>query len=219
MLPRREKRDSANSITTCKTTMDIGSYNHFVEAKSSPRCRSTSDVTRQSLKCSFKSDEYHDTRNFLFEKALMDLRRVRIFNSGVCEPSVAQDSLTLQLFLQSFRNCALDEAQLSSLKMMEDIRFLQISMDENLMASVLDYFSVLQHEMNATREKAILNSADCSRRKREAKRLRDVIIFSRHMQIETQGAVTLTSIQTDTSKWARCQEAVAENLNIPGMER
>jgi hypothetical protein len=197
--------------------MDLDSYN--VQAKTHPRCRSTSDVKRQSLKGSFTSDEYRDTRNFLAEKSLADLRRVRIFNSGVCEPSLAQDSLNLQLFLQSFRNGTLDEAKLSSLKMVEQIRSLQKSMDENLMASILDYFAILQDEMNATREKLISNSADCSRRKREAKRLRDVIIFSRHVQIETQGAVTFTSIQTDNSQWARCQEAVAENLNTPGMER
>ena len=197
--------------------MDVDSYG--VQAKSYPRCLSTSAGKRQSLKCSFKSDEYRDTRNFLVEKSLVDLRRVRILNAGICEPSLAQDSLTLQLFLQSFRNGALDEAKLSSLKMVEEIRFLQKSVDENLMASVLDYFAILQDEMNATREKLILYSADCSRRKREAKRLRDVIIFSRHIKIETQGAVTLTSIQTDTSQWARCQEAVAENLNISGMER
>jgi hypothetical protein len=212
-----EKCCSSNSILPCVATMDLDSYN--VQAKSYPSCRSTSDGKRQSLKCSFKSDEYRETRNFLVEKSLVDLRRVRIFNSGVCEPSFAQDSLTLQLFLQSFRNGALDEAKLSSLKMVEEIRFLQKAMDENLMASVLDYFALLEDEMNVTREKLIVNSADCSRRKREAKRLRDVIIFSRHIKIETQGAVTLTSIQTDTSQWARCLEAVAENLNIPGMER
>ena len=194
--------------------------NYFsMKPKSSFRCRSSSGDKRKQLNCPLKSDKCRDTQNSLIEMALADLRRVRFINFRICEPSTDQNSLILQRFLQSFRNSALDEAKSSSFKMIEDIKLLQKTVDDKLMDDVLDYFSILRREMNSNLKKLSLNSADCGRRKRQAKRLRNVIIFSRNIQIETQGAVTLTSIEPDSSQWARCQKAVAENLNISGMER
>lgn len=122
------------------------------------------------------------------EMALVDLRRVRFLNSRICEPSADQNSLILQRFLQSFRNNAFDDAQFSSFKMIEDANLLQKIVDAKLMDDVLDYFSILRSEMNSILKKLSLDSADCGRRKRRAKRLRNVNIYSRYIQIETQGA-------------------------------
>ena len=195
--------------------------NHFsVKPRSSYRCRSTSADKRKPLNyCPLKSDKCSDTQKSLNEMALVDLRRVRFINSRICEPSADQNSLILQRFLQSFRSSALDEAKFSSFKIIEDISHLQKTVDGMLMDDVLDYFSILKSEMNSNLKKLSLDSADCGRRKRQAKRLRNIVIFSRYIHIETQGAVTLTSIEPDSSQWARCQKAVAENLNISGMER
>lgn len=102
--------------------------------------------------------------------ALVGFRRVRLINSRICEPSTDQNSLVLQRFLQSFRNSALDEAKSSSFKMIEDVTLLQKIVDDNLMDDVLDYMSILRREMNSNLKKLSLNSADCGRRKRQAKR-------------------------------------------------
>ena len=185
--------------------------------ESSSRCPPTSNRKQGTHKCPTNAP----AQRFLLgeAKALTDLRRVRHINSNTYGPALAQDFLILQQFLLSIRNNALDEAKFSSVKIVEEIHLLQKLIDEKLMAKVLDFFSILRSEMSINREKRILHSIDCGRRKRQAKRLRDVIVFSRHLEIETQGAVTFTSIQTDTSQWTRCQKAVAENLSVSGMER
>lgn len=151
--------------------------------------------------------------------ALDRLKSIRRLNSTVYDKALAHDSITLQHYFDATCRSALHEATYHGGRMTAEVAQLQESADTKLMQCILQYFSILKDEMNSTRERLDEHSVNCCRKRHQAKRLRDIQIFSRHLEIETQGAVSCDLIPCGTSQWTRCGKAIKDNLSISRLQR
>ena len=151
--------------------------------------------------------------------ALDRLKNLRRLNSTFYDAAIAHDSTTLQQYFDVLCRSALHEATYHGRRMTVEVAQLQESIDTELMERVLQYFSILKDELNTTCERLDEHSVNCTRKKHHAKRLRDIQIFSKHLEVETQGIVTCDLIPAGSSQWTRCGKAIKDNLCIPRLQR
>lgn len=165
------------------------------------------------------ADSNSKLQRSLRRQTLEKLRNIRMINATVHQLSHKHDSSVMHQLLDSSCNRVLKEVNLTCSKQAEEIRNLVGAVDAKLMGMALEYFSILREETDSTREKLNENSIECNRRKHEAKRLRDLQIFSKHLESETQGCISFNAVACESSHWKRCGKAVQENVSSSGMLR
>ena len=147
-------------------------------------------------------------------KKLFDsLKSVRRLNKSYYESLIQHDVIVIKRLIESACENALDKASLSSRKAIDEAVQFQLSSDARMMQLVLEYFSILKDEMHATRSRLEFDQVEGQRQKQQAKRLRDVKIFARHLGMETQGKVFLNLLDPNSSQAKRCSTAIRENMN------
>ena len=165
------------------------------------------------------ADSDSQLQRSLSRQTLKNLRNIRKLDSTVNGLSNSHGSCVMQQLLDSSCDRVQKEVNCSGERLAEEIRNLAGALDAKLMGRTLEYLSMCKNEMGCFREKLTENSVECNRRKHEAKRLRDLHIFSKHLEIETQGCVSFSIVATDSSQWERCRKAVQENVSSPRMLR
>ena len=199
--------------------MEFVSGEIYYQAKLSRGLELGSDEKLRPLFTFLESDVDTKTQKTQSRVALDRLKNLRRLNSTFYDAAIAHDSTTLQQYFDVLCRSALHETTYHSQSMTLGVAQLQESIDTQLMERVLQYFSILKDELNATCERLDEHSVNCTRKKHQAKRLRDIQIFSRHLEIETQGIVTCDLIPAGSSQWARCGKAIKDNLCIPRLQR
>ena len=147
------------------------------------------------------------------KKFLDSLKNIRRLNKAVADTAIKHDVEHITQFFETSCKLAREEAGYTMGKTREElVQFQQIA-DAQIMQLVLQYFAILKEELNATRERLDKDIGEFVIMKQQAKRLRDVQIFSRHLRMETQGKVALEIIDMDSPQAKRCAKAVRENMN------
>lgn len=191
----------------------------FFRSKSSTCCNLGLDPKFKPLNDFLESDSSRSHQKSQSRITLERLKSIRHLNSTFYDLSVAHDAIIIQQYLDSTCKCALNEAISSGQKITEETRQLQESNDSKFMERALEYFAILKEEMNSTRSSLNVSSIECNHKKQQAKRLRDMQIYSRHLSIETQGAVSFEAIPIGSPQWKRCRKAVKDNLNMSRLRR
>lgn len=191
----------------------------FFRSKSLTCCNLGLDQKLKPLNDFLELDSNRSHQQSQSRVTLERLKNIRHLNSTYYDLSVAHDSVIIQQYLDSSCKCALNEAISSGQKITEEMRQLQESSDSKFMERVLEHFAILKEEMNSTRYNLNLSLIDCNHKKQQAKRLRDMQIYSRHLSIETQGAVSFETIFIGSPQWKRCKKAVKDNINMSRLRR
>jgi hypothetical protein len=191
----------------------------FFRSKLSTCCKLGIDPQLKPLNDFLELDSSRGHQQSQSRITLERLKNIKHLNSTFYDLSVAHDSIILQQYLESTCKCALNEAISSGQKVTEGMRQLQESNDSKFMERVLEYFAILKDEMNSTRNSLNVSSIECNHKKQQAKRLRDMQIYARHLSIETQGAVSFEAIPIGSPQWKRCRKAVKDNLNMTRLRR
>ena len=137
------------------------------------------------------------------KKFLDSLKNIRRLNKAAYDAAVAHDLDHLGAFLETACQVARDEARYALGKTHAEVVHHQQAADALIMHLVLQYFAILRDELNSTRERLDKDAVEFHIMKQQAKRLRDVQIFSRHLRMETQGKVCLEVIDMDSPQ-VRC---------------
>jgi virulence-associated protein VapD len=165
-----------------------------------------------------KSDVNSEDQKVHNNKTLVNLKNIRYMNSLIYDSGNNLDSDTLEQLIISATQNALFEANSLSSKTVEDmVQFQKIS-DVQTMQLLLLYCSTLKDEMNLNIELLDRDTKANNLRKLQAKKLRDIQIFSRHLKVETQGKVYLNMIASESTQWKRCGKAVKENVSISRLQ-
>lgn len=160
-----------------------------------------------------KSDVNNEDQKVHNSKTLVNLKKIRYMNSLIYDSGNNLDSDTLEQLIISATQSIFSEANSLSSKTVEDmVQFQKIS-DVRTMQLLLMYCSTLKDEMNLNIELSDRDTKANNLRKLQAKKLRDIQIFSRHLKVETQGKVYLNMIASESTQWKRCCKAVKENLS------
>ena len=199
--------------------MDFVSGEIYFRSQLSTHFQSEFDEKLCVLDDFLEADANSDLQISQSRAVLNRLRNIRHLNSTVNELTITHDSLTLQQYFEAAGKYALDQIRQSNMRTTAEIAQLQESVDAQVMRHVLEYFSILKKDMNLSRERLDEHSIECNRKKHQAKRLRDIQIFAKHLQIETQGAVSFDLIPTGNPQWTRCGKAVKDNLNKSRLNR
>ena len=164
-------------------------------------------------------DNNSQLQRSLGRQTLKKLRNIRKLDSTVNDLSSSHGSCVMNQLLDSSYDRVQKEINCSGERLAKEIRNLVGALDAKLMGRTLEYLSMCKEEMGCIREKLTENSLGCNRRKHEAKRLRDLHIFSKHLETETQGCVSFSTVAPDSNQWERCGKAVQENVSSPRMLR
>ena len=132
------------------------------------------------------------------KKFLDSLKNIRRLNKAAYDAAVTHDVDHLVAFLEAACQVARDDARYTLGKTHEELIHHQQTADAQIMHLVLQYFAILRDELNSTRERLDKDAVEFHIMKQQAKRLRDVQIFSRHLRMETQGKVCLEVIDVDS---------------------
>lgn len=200
-------------------SLEFVSGETFFRSKPSACCKLGLDPKLKSLNDFLELDSSKSHQKSQGRINLERLKKIIQLNSNFYDLSIAHDSVIIDQYLDSSCKCALNEATSSRQKIEEEMRRLQESTDSKVMVRVLEYFAILKEEMNSTRNSLKISSIECNQKKHQAKRLRDIQIFSRHLSIETQGAVSFETIPLGSIQWKRCQKAVKDNLHTSRLRR
>lgn len=147
------------------------------------------------------------------KKFLDSLKNIRRLNKAAYDTAIAHDTEHISQFFDSTCKLAREEAVYVLGRTREELLQFQQAADAQIMQLVLHYFAILKDELNSTRERLDKDIVEFQIMKQQAKRLRDVQIFSRHLRMETQGKVSIEIIDMDSPQAKRCAKAVRENMN------
>jgi hypothetical protein len=165
-----------------------------------------------------KSDVNSEDQKVHNSQTLVNIQNIRHMNSILYDSGNNLDSDTLEQLINSASQNALYEAYSLASKTTEDMTQLQKMSDVQTMQFLLSYCSILKDEMNFNSELLDKDTVANNLRKLQAKKLRDIQIFSRHLKVETQGKVFLNMIAPESTQWKRCGKAVRENLSLPRLQ-
>ena len=215
-VPPMEAHDREHS-TSMRASSISGEI--FYRSKSLSESSLRLDSKLRELDEFLGADNSSQSQRSLSKHTSKILRNIRKVDTTVYDLSNNHDSCVMHQLLDSSCDRVQKEVHRSGERLAEEIRNLAGTIDAQLMGRTLEYLSMCKEEMGCIREKLNENSIECNRRKHEAKRLRDLHIFSKHLEIETQGCVSFSAVALDSSQWERCGKAVQENVSSPRMLR
>ena len=146
------------------------------------------------------------------KRFLDSLRNIRDLHSAIYDKIVHIDNQSLACFIEASCREKVEYFEALLKRAMDDVSRLQYTADAKLMELVLQYFAILKDELNTTRERLHSSFSDGIFLKQQAKKLRDIQIFGKHLNIETKGNVTLEVLDIDSLQYKRCAKAIRENL-------
>jgi hypothetical protein len=120
--------------------------------------------------------------------------------------------LTVRKAVEYTKYGVINEMNYENKKFTSALLDLQKRFDSEALQLVLQYYAIIQQEIETSRVKLVQENTEKELLFKQAAVLRDIRLFASHLMVESRGKLGFTMLPAESQQFARCVKAVMDNV-------
>ena len=158
------------------------------------------------------NDEDRSQLGMYYSEKLSHLRDLRTIQRRVYEGQIFFERKMAPEKLRAVQQQALSKIEELTNRIKDGVQKIVKGLEVAMMKGTLQYFSLIKQEMIFTSERRKDSHESFQREVDDAKTIRDLLLFSKHVAEESRGCISLSYMEKDSTQFKRCEKAVLDNI-------